>query len=143
MPNILYEEIIEVEERVIPLGTKTPLETSRVVTLPNEQKIEVIRELDVERLEQDLKELVEKKSIRNIAVLLMHSYIYNEHERQIEAIASKLGIKSVSLSHRISPMIRAVPRGLTSNFIFRLVFVKVRSGPVRKCFKFLKIPAIF
>ena len=103
----------------MPLGTKSPLETSRVVTLSSGQQIEVVRELDVEKLEQDLKELVEKKGIRNIAVLLMHSYIFNEHERQIEAVATRLGIRSVSLSHRISPMIRAVPRGLTSR-IFRL-----------------------
>lgn len=119
MPDILYEDIIEVEERVMPLGTKSPLETSRVVTLSSGQKIEVVRELDVEKLEQDLKELVEKKGIRNIAVLLMHSYIFNGHERQIEVVASRLGIRSISLSHRISPMIRAVPRGLTSK-MFRL-----------------------
>ena len=39
---------------------------------------------------------------------------YNEHEKQIESLALKLGIKSISLSHAISPMIRSVPRGLTS-----------------------------
>ena len=114
MPNILYEDIIEVEERVTPLTTKSPLDTSKVITLPNEQSIEVITELNLEKLEQDLKNLVATKSIRNIAVLLMHSYIYNDHEKKIEELASSLGIKSISLSHKISPMIRAVPRGLTS-----------------------------
>ena len=66
------------------------------------------------KLETDLKDLIETKSIKNIAVLLMHSYLNNDHELQIEQIAKRLGINSVSLSHKISPMVRAVPRGLTT-----------------------------
>lgn len=113
MPNILYEDVIEVEERVVP-AKANPDDSSRIVSLQNEQKIEIVKELNMKKLEIDLKELIEKKSIKNIAVLLMHSYIYNDHEIQIEALAKKLGIKSISLSHVISPMVRAVPRGLTS-----------------------------
>lgn len=115
MPNILYEDVIEVEERVVP-AKANPDESSRIVLLQNEQKIEVIKELNIEKLEIDLKEMIEKKSIKNIAVLLMHSYIYNDHEKQIDTLAKKLGVKNISLSHVISPMVRAVPRGLTSNF---------------------------
>lgn len=113
MPNILYEDIIEVEERIIPAKGSSD-DTSRIVTLANDQCIEVLTELNLEKLEQDLKEMVHSKSITNIAVLLLHSYIYNEHEQQIGQLAAKLGIKSISLSHQISPMVRAVPRGLTS-----------------------------
>jgi len=119
MPNVLYEHVIEVEERVVPVkGSNSSEETARTVILPNEQQIRILTELNSEKLEKDLTEMMEKTSIKNIAVLLIHSYIYNEHEREIEQLASKLGIKSISLSHKISPMIRAVPRGLTSKHLF-------------------------
>lgn len=115
MPNILYEHIIEVEERVTPVKNgKIFNETNRVEVLDNNEKIEILTELNLPKLEQDLRDLIEFRQIRNIAVLLIHSYVYNDHEVQIEMLAKKLGIKSISLSHKISPMVRAVPRGLTT-----------------------------
>jgi N-methylhydantoinase A/oxoprolinase/acetone carboxylase beta subunit len=41
---------------------------------------------------------------------------YNDHEIQIENLAKRLGFSHISLSHKISSMIRAVPRGLTSKY---------------------------
>jgi 5-oxoprolinase (ATP-hydrolysing) len=99
MPNVLYEHVIEVEERCVPT---------------NDNNVKILKELDLNKLEQDLTIMINEKSIQNIAVLLMHSYFYNDHELKIESLAKKLGLKSVSLSHKISPMIRAVPRGLTT-----------------------------
>jgi len=113
--------VIEVEERVLPVKAQEEKisnseETPRTVTLANEQQIQILSELNLEKLENDLVKMMNKTSIKNVAVLLMHSYIYNEHECQIQKLTKRLGIKSISLSHQISPMIRAVPRGLTSKF---------------------------
>jgi 5-oxoprolinase (ATP-hydrolysing) len=77
-------------------------------------KIEVWNELNLEKLETDLVHLRDVKKITNIAVLLIHSYLYHEHELRIGQLAASLGFNNISLSHQISSMIRAVPRGLTS-----------------------------
>ena len=73
-----------------------------------------MEKVNLEKLEAELRELKEHKGITNIAVLFMHSYLYHEHELQVEKLALKLGFENISLSHKISPMIRSVPRGLTS-----------------------------
>lgn len=39
---------------------------------------------------------------------------YNDHEIAIGRLAERLGFKYISLSHLVSSMIRAVPRGQTS-----------------------------
>lgn len=107
MPKILYEEVIEVEERVIPFKDEIVQDkTNRIEVLPNNQKIEVLKELDLEKLERDLNYIKNSKGITNIAVILMHSYLYNHHEIQIGRLAKKLDFKNISLSHEISPMIR-------------------------------------
>jgi len=36
----------------------------------------VLNELNLEKLEVDLRDLFDKKNIKNIAVLLIHSYLY-------------------------------------------------------------------
>ena len=78
MPKILYEEVIEVEERVIPFKDEVlNNKINRVEVLSNGQKIEILKELDLEKLEIDLRQVKNSKGITNIAVILMHSYLYN------------------------------------------------------------------
>lgn len=78
--------------------------------------MDVLTEIDLVALESELRELIEVKKIRNIAVLLMHSYLYHEHEKRVGELAARLGFEHISLSHRIIPMVRAVPRGITSEW---------------------------
>ena len=104
MPKVLNEYVIEVEERIIPVGKEfsdlTEEEQKNIKVLETQQKIQILKELNLIKLENDLKEMLTKHKINNIAVVLMHSYIYNDHEIQIEKLAKQLGIKSISLSHR-------------------------------------------
>ena len=81
--------------------------------------MDVLTEIDLVALEKDLRDLIEKKNIRNIAVLLMHSYLDHEHENQVGELAARLGFEHISLSHKIIPMVRAVPRGITSEPLCR------------------------
>ncbi|RNA32525.1 5-oxoprolinase [Brachionus plicatilis] len=115
MPKILYDDVIEVDERIIPYSENdSSHDPERIKTLPNGKKIEILKKPNLDRLEQDLIEIKSKKNISNIAVLLLHSYIYNDHEILIEKLAQKLDFSHIALSHKISSMIRAVPRGLTT-----------------------------
>jgi 5-oxoprolinase (ATP-hydrolysing) len=87
---------------------------NKVKTLANGQQIKIIKKLDLVKVEEDLKEIYEKYKIKNVAVLLMHSYLFNDHEIEIGRLAQKIGFTNISLSHQIGSMIRAVPRGLTT-----------------------------
>jgi 5-oxoprolinase (ATP-hydrolysing) len=113
MPSILYEQVIEVEERVVTHRSDYS-DGNRVVETNSKEKVEILVELNLEKLETDLKELIEKYQIRNLAVVLAHSYIYEENELQVGKLAARLGFENISLSHQIMPMIRMVPRGLTT-----------------------------
>jgi 5-oxoprolinase (ATP-hydrolysing) len=115
MPDILYEHVIEVDERVIPYKKNVSFNTkSRVVESKNKEKIEILKDLDLQQLEKDLVDLRDNKNIKNIAVVLAHAYIFHEHEIKVGELASRLGFENISLSHQLMPMIRLVPRGLTT-----------------------------
>ena len=68
--------------------------------------------LDKETLRKDLLAL-RAEGIASLAVVLMHSYIYPNHEKEVGLVAMEMGFKHVSLSSDVMPMVRIVPRGFT------------------------------
>nr|XP_040023452.1 5-oxoprolinase isoform X1 [Gasterosteus aculeatus aculeatus] len=115
VPEVLYEEVIEVDERVVlrqdgcQLPRKDP---RRIVTGSTGDSLEVWRELDLERVEKDLRGVL-SRGITSLAVLLLHSYTWSDHEKAVGRLARRLGFTQVSLSSEVMPMVRAVPRGYT------------------------------
>ncbi|MEM7053748.1 MAG: hydantoinase B/oxoprolinase family protein [Pseudomonadota bacterium] len=93
-PEQLYDEIVEIEERVDAAGR-------------------VLSHLDPDRVRKQLSALREK-GIHALAVILMHGYRYPDHERRIGEIATELGFEQISLSHKVSPLIRFIGRGDTT-----------------------------
>ncbi|KAK3716070.1 hypothetical protein QZH41_007242 [Actinostola sp. cb2023] len=96
-PEVLYEEIIEVNERVVPVQEDSMMaQNNNIVNGASGEKN------------------ILKKGIKSLAVVLMHSYIYDVHEREVGEIARELGFEQVSLSSVVMPMMRIVPRGYTA-----------------------------
>ncbi|WP_376692070.1 hydantoinase B/oxoprolinase family protein [Wenzhouxiangella sp. EGI_FJ10409] len=93
-PEQLCDEIVEVDERLDAAG--------RVLRRPDEDDLR--RQLTALRA----------KGIRALAVVLVHGYRYPDHEQRIGEIAAELGFEQVSLSHRVSPLIRLIGRGDTT-----------------------------
>jgi 5-oxoprolinase (ATP-hydrolysing) len=93
-PDMLYERVFEVDERVRADGA-------------------VERELDLDAVRVELQH-AKDDGIRAIAVVLMHAYRYNDHEQRIAALARELGFPQVSASHEVSPLIKLVGRGDTT-----------------------------
>ncbi|XP_059647017.1 5-oxoprolinase 1 [Cornus florida] len=115
-PSNLYEEVIEVDERVelvLDKEESNPDNKSLVRGVSGEL-IRIVKPLNEEALKPLLKGLLEK-GISCLAVVLIHSYTYPQHEISIEKLAVNLGFKHVSLSSALTPMVRAVPRGLTAS----------------------------
>ncbi len=93
-PEMLYERVIEADERVRADGT---------VEAP----------LDLAALEAGLR-AAHADGINSLAIVLMHAYAFPEHERQAAALARDIGFGQVSASHEVSPLIKFVPRGDTT-----------------------------
>ena len=83
------------------------------ITGINGEKLRIAKPLDENRVRKDL-ESVLKSGVTSLAILLLHSYCFRDHEEQVKKIAVQLGFCHVSISSECSPMVRAVPRGLTA-----------------------------
>jgi 5-oxoprolinase (ATP-hydrolysing) len=93
-PDMLFERVIEVGERVRADGT--------VEATP-----------DLAALRRDL-ERARADGIEATAIVFMHSYHYPEHERQVASLARDSGFLQVSVSHEVSRLIKLVGRGDTT-----------------------------
>lgn len=51
---------------------------------------------------------------RSLAIVLIHSYTFPDHEALIGKLAREVGFTQVSESSRLLPMIKVVPRGVSS-----------------------------
>lgn len=113
-PEPLYTRVVEVEERVVPLNEKCQMNlTGEVKLCSSGDKIQILQELDIEKLRADLKSVLES-GIKSLAVVLIHSYIYPDHEVLVAKVARELGFEQISLSSETAPMIKATSRGLTA-----------------------------
>ncbi|GAV65993.1 Hydantoinase_A domain-containing protein/Hydantoinase_B domain-containing protein/Hydant_A_N domain-containing protein [Cephalotus follicularis] len=116
-PSNLYEEVIEIDERVELVQNKeeeTQDSCASLVDGISGELVRVVKPINEETLKHLLKGLLEK-GISCLAVVLMHSYTYPQHEIAVEKLAVSLGFRHVSLSSALTPMVRAVPRGLTAS----------------------------
>jgi 5-oxoprolinase (ATP-hydrolysing) len=93
-PEILFERVIEVDERVRADGT--------VEAVPDLDEVRA----DLERALAD--------GIKAVAIVFMHAYHHPKHEREIAALARSMGFLQVSVSHEVSPLIKLVGRGDTT-----------------------------
>ncbi|PSN76332.1 5-oxoprolinase, partial [filamentous cyanobacterium CCP4] len=97
LPEMLYEQAIEVNERLSAQGEV-------LVALISEEE---------ERLLQELQRAYDS-GIRACAIGLMHGYRYPAHELRLGELARQVGFTQVSLSHQVSPLIKLVSRGDTT-----------------------------
>ncbi len=93
-PDMLYQRVVEVDERVRADGT-------------------VERPLDLDGVRAELMR-AKADGIAAVAVVLMHAYRYSDHEQRVAALARELGFAQVSASHEVSPLIKLVGRGDTT-----------------------------
>ncbi|GAB2233832.1 hypothetical protein Droror1_Dr00003061 [Drosera rotundifolia] len=115
-PSNLYEEVIEVDERVELVLDKGEdgQSSASIVKGVSGELVRVVKPLNEEALKPSLKGLLER-GISCLAVVLMHSYTFPQHEISLEKLALGMGFRHVSLSSALTPMVRAVPRGLTAS----------------------------
>lgn len=69
--------------------------------------------LDLPSTRKSLQEVYDE-GFRSIAVCLMHSYTFRDHEEAVGQLAKEIGFTHISLSAELSPVIKIVSRGNSS-----------------------------
>ena len=94
LPEMLYERVIEAEERIGADGA-------------------VLVPLDEPALERQLGAAY-AAGTRACAIVFMHGYRHPAHELHAAALARAAGFAQISTSHEVSPLVKLVPRGDTT-----------------------------
>ncbi|CAJ2502848.1 Uu.00g102420.m01.CDS01 [Anthostomella pinea] len=124
-PDVLYEEVVEVDERVTledyaedperalskthaKAGTPEAADADLVMGLSGEA-VRVLHRPAEDGIREQLQGIYDR-GIRSIAVCLMHGYTFPDHEAMVGRIARDVGFQHISLSHELMPMIKLVSR---------------------------------
>jgi 5-oxoprolinase (ATP-hydrolysing) len=94
LPEPLYRQVIEVDERVTAQG-------------------EVLRPLDRVAAQAALKAAFDQ-GYRALAIVLMHGWRWTTHEAALAEMARAIGFAQVSASHEVEPLIKLIGRGDTA-----------------------------
>ncbi len=94
LPELLYSRVVEADERVAADG-------------------EMLQALDERALESDLRAAFDA-GLTSVAIVFMHGWRFPTHELAAERIARAIGFTQVSVSHRVSPLMKLVGRGDTT-----------------------------
>ncbi|KAG7087286.1 hypothetical protein E1B28_013264 [Marasmius oreades] len=143
-PPPLYSTVIEVDERVTLVGyTSDPKAEEHAVQFDEQgnvtrgyrgkgwdghgdaegpgkivrgesgEAVRIMKVPDLEEVKKDLQKVYDE-GYRSLAIVLIHSYTYPTHETSIGELARSMGFTHVSCSSQLLPMIKVVPRGVSS-----------------------------
>jgi 5-oxoprolinase (ATP-hydrolysing) len=119
-PSLLYQRVVEIQERVVlyreakNYHSESEAENQQqdnhdIVKGKTGEFIQIIKTPDLEQVRRDMEEL-KRSGIQSLAICLMHSYTFPDHEIAIGKIAEEMGFSQVSLSSQVIPMVKLVSR---------------------------------
>lgn len=94
LPELLYEQVVEVEERLSADG-------------------EVLTPLNIEAARKAMSAAYDT-GIRSIAIAFMHGYRNPVHEQRVAELAGDIGFTQISISSQASPLMKLISRGDTT-----------------------------
>ncbi len=112
-PDLLYETVVEVDERLRLLHHHEKTPEGPVVEGITGERLVVRRALNVAGLRPRLQQILDR-GIRSLAVVFMHAYAWPEHELAVGRLAREIGFTQISLSSQVMPMVKLVARGDTT-----------------------------
>ena len=95
LPSMLYERVVEIDERV---GVNGEVLVPARCRAGARERSAAIREAGIDAP----------------AIVLMHGWRFSEHEAQLSGIARELGFTQVSVSNEVAPLIKLIGRGDTT-----------------------------
>ncbi|KAI7906358.1 Hydantoinase B/oxoprolinase-domain-containing protein [Cokeromyces recurvatus] len=121
-PDVLYQKVIEIDERVVLLNSAASSEQIDPESIKDNKNIKkgisgewikVVKYPDLATIKSQLQKLY-NEGYQSISVCLLHSYIFPDHEQRIGDLAKTIGFSHVSLSSQVMPMVKIVPRGTSA-----------------------------
>lgn len=135
MPGLLYEDVKEVDERVMlseffdetidgnieeyknsnmdVLGSPMAGYGSRIKGVTGETVID-LKKPDLEKVRAQLEEF-RANGVKSVAIVFAHSYTYDEHEKLVGEVANDMDcFTEISMSSKVMPMVKLVNRGHTA-----------------------------
>ena len=94
LPELLYEEVWEVDERLDSMGS--------IITPLNE------------KMARQGMQAAYDRGIRSVAIAFMHGYRNPVHEARVSKIAEQIGFQQISVSNQVSPLMKLISRGDTT-----------------------------
>lgn len=94
LPELLYEEVLEVDERLDCNGS-------------------ILTPLNEEMARQGMQAAYDR-GIRSVAIAFMHGYRNPVHEKRVHKIAEQIGFQQISVSSQVSPLMKLISRGDTT-----------------------------
>lgn len=111
----LYEKVVEIDERVTmesysedPEPKEVNTQSSNIVLGLTGEPVRIIKKPDLNEIRSQLSHL-RSEGYESVAICLIHSYLYPNHEQQVAELAASMGF-SVSASAELQPTIKMVPR---------------------------------
>jgi 5-oxoprolinase (ATP-hydrolysing) len=126
-PEKIYDYVYEVKERVRILSEEEKLQFlsnpesskyNRIFKGATGEFVEIIKELNEEEILENLSE-INQNGIKSVAIALVHSYTFREHENKIKNIIIRHqkdfpNIVNISVSSEIMPLVKFFPRACTA-----------------------------
>ncbi|KAG6841174.1 hypothetical protein C0991_001099 [Blastosporella zonata] len=143
-PSPLYSTVVEVDERVTLVGyTSDPHAEEHAVKFDQDgnvtkaysgkgwdgegfaegpgdivkgisgEAVRILQRPNADAVKHDLQRLFDD-GYRSLAIVFVHSYTFPDHERVVGELARSIGFDHVSESAQLLPMIKMVPRGVSS-----------------------------
>ncbi len=94
LPTPLYDDVVEVDERLDPRG----------------RVIQPLDEIGLARLLED----AHAGGLRSVAIIFLHGYREPRHEAMAETLARRAGFTQISASHQVGALAKLVARGDTT-----------------------------
>ena len=123
-PEVLYERVVEIDERVTledyaedperhVTKTDDPTAEDGIVRGLSGEAVRILKRPSKDTIKSQLEKLYDDH-FRSIAVCLVHGYTFPNHEAMVGQVAKEIGFDHVSLSHELMPMIKLVPRATSA-----------------------------
>ncbi|KAH8892112.1 hypothetical protein GQ53DRAFT_841002 [Thozetella sp. PMI_491] len=118
----LHDTTIEVDERVTiedydlnpsPLDKKGELSDPNLVRIPSGEIIRILKPIDDDVVRDQLRQL-QAQGYTSVAIALMHSLLYPDHENQVARLAREVGFKYVTTSSQSSPVMKLLNRSMSA-----------------------------
>ena len=116
--DVLYQHVIEVDERVTLVGY-TSTSKGLSVTIPSNDPsyvqgttgewIHIQKQPQLNDLKVKLQSLF-NQGIKSVSICFIHSFTFPLHERKVKELCKEIGFEYITLSSEIMPMIKFIPR---------------------------------